>query len=223
VAASLAIAPSFDLYYTHDPLSVPAYSAAGIEVRECPLAIDAEMFRPVPGPKACDVIAVAKWTPYRDEAVRRLAARCRVVVHTHPGETRWSGPTSPTLNTPEELCAAISGARLFLEFARVESPTPLPGRPWRITQRAMFAAACAVPALVEDDPLVPRTYEPETEIFPFRDLDHLEARVSELLADPARLARVGERARARTLAEHTWDRRAAAILADVGTFRTARS
>ncbi|MFZ5786439.1 MAG: glycosyltransferase family protein, partial [Acidobacteriota bacterium] len=220
--ASVAIAPRFDLFYTHDPLSVSSYRAAGIDIRECPLAIDAEMFRPVAVPKTHDVIAVAKWTPYRDEALERIAACARVAVHTHPGETRWSVPSSPTLNTPEELCAAISRARLFLEFARVESPAPLPGRPWRITQRAMFAAACGVPALVEDDPLLPRTFEPEAEIFPFRDLDHLEARVGDLLADPERLVQVGERARARTVAEHTWDRRAAAILADVRAVRSGR-
>ena len=215
LAASIAIAPHFDLFYTHDPGSLPAFAAAGLRVRESALAVDDELFAPLPVPKRWDVFFAGKWTPRRQEVVHALSGVCRVRLHGHEGETRWDPRAGPTLVTPESLAEAIASAHLSLEFAVIDDYPPPIGGSWRITPRAQFAAACGVPSLVEDHPLLARYFVPGREIVTYRSIPELLDRVLELVARPGECARIGKRARARVRREQLWEHRVAAILADV--------
>jgi hypothetical protein len=185
--------------------------------------VDAELFPAVEAVKTWDVFFVGKFTAYRQEVVRTLAEFCKVRLHGHAGEQRWTPMAMPPLATPLALRDAICSSRLCLEFALIDDFPPPAGGTWRLTNRPQFAALCKVPSLVEDNSLLSRYFRPEEEIIPFRNPSHLVALIRGLLADPVRCAEIGERARARVLREHLWDHRVAAVLADVGAKSKARN
>src|SRR5262249_48077520 len=118
LAASLEIAPEFDLFYTQDPQTLGDYAARGIRAGRCHPATDPELYRPTSPASAapvgdvlnCDVLYYGKWTPYRDALVAALAARLRVRVHAYAGERRWTTPSRAPLDTPQRLCNALNGA-----------------------------------------------------------------------------------------------------------------
>ncbi|HPC82454.1 MAG TPA: glycosyltransferase [Thermoanaerobaculaceae bacterium] len=221
--ASLAIAPSFDLFYSHEPSCFAAYRAAGIPVRECAPAIDGELFAPLDAPKQWDVFFAGRWTQRRNEAVAALSRVCRVRLHGHAGESRWDPPALPPLDGPAELRAGIASALLALEFAVIDDQPPPALGIWRLTNRPQFAAACGVASLIEDHHSLARYFEPETEIVPYRSIPDLVERVMRLVGDPARCAELGRRARARALRQHLWDHRVAVILRDVEALLAGRS
>lgn len=219
IEASMTIAPQFDLFYTQDPQTLPAYAARGIAARRCDPATDAELYRPQRVEPDCDVLFYGKWTPYRNDLVSALAQRFRVRVHAYAGETRWSVRAHPPLDTPDALCAALNHARLALETALVDDVQGKYRGTFRITPRAFFAASCGVPSLVESWAAVPDFFTPGVEIATFAGKDDVLPAAERVLDDePARLA-MGRRARQRALRDHTWDRRAEAFLLDVNRWR----
>jgi spore maturation protein CgeB len=213
--ASLAVAPHFDLFYTQDPQTLAAYRRAGVEARRCDLAADPEEFRPLGVAKACDVVYVGKWTPYRDELVAALAAAMEVHVFTHAGESRWSVPAEGPLETTEALCGALNRARLVLDPTLVEDGDPPYRGSVRITPRAFMAAACGVPCFVEASPVIGEYFSPGVEIATFSGIAGAVATALELLRDDGARAEMGARARARLLRSHTWERRMRGLLDDV--------
>jgi hypothetical protein len=225
LSASLQIAPEFDLFYTQDPQTLSDYGALDIRAKRCDPATDPELYRPsrpasecaVPD---CDVLYYGKWTPYRDALVSALAARLRVRVHAYAGERRWSVPTRAPLDTPERLRAALNGARMTLETARLDDAEGKYKDAFRITPRAFFAASCAVPSLIESFPGLDDFFQPGVEIATFDSSETLVAKAQELAADEPVRAAMGRRARARALREHTWDRRVEAFVLDLHRWRT---
>ena len=217
----LSIAPGFDLFYSHDPSCFAAYEAAGIPVRECALAADAGLYFPSDEPPVNDVFFAGKWTPWRQAAVNALSREFRVRVHGYEGESRWETPAAAPLSTPEELRRGIASARLCLDFALLDDVAPPLRGAWRITNRPQIAAACGVPTLVETSPLLGRYFVPGEEIVPWSSVEDLVEQVRRLLAEPARCAGIGRRARERVLREHLWSHRVAAILADAREVRRA--
>jgi glycosyltransferase involved in cell wall biosynthesis len=217
--ASLAIAPQFDLFYTQNPRCLPDYRARGIEARRCDPATDAELYRPQRVAPECDVLYYGKWTPYRNDLLAAMASRFRVRVHAYAGETRWSVPVDPPLDTPDALCAALNRARLALETALVDDVHGKHRGTFRITPRAFFAASCGVPSLVEAFPELAEFFEPGVEIAVFPEKDAVVAAAARLLEDESARAAMGRRARQRALRQHTWDRRVEAFLLDVARWR----
>jgi spore maturation protein CgeB len=215
LTASLEIAPGFDLFSTQDPQTLGAYWERGIAARRCDPAADPELYRPLDLEKDCDILYYGKWTPYRDELLRRLAGRFRVHAHAYGPETRWSVPTLPPLDSPEELCRALNRARLALEIAKMDdAPEPWRGT-WRITNRPQFAAACGVPSLIEEAVRLPQFFEPGVEIETYRSPEELVEKAGRLLSDHARRLEMGPRARERVLRDQTWNARVADFLRDV--------
>ena len=224
LTGSFAIAPEFDLFYTQDPHSVPAYRQQGLSVRAYLPAIDTGAFVPLEREKEWDVLFVGKWTPYRDALVRALSERFAVRVFTYAEESQWSVPTRPPLNSPEEVCEAMARSRLALECALVDDSRAgdLEGSV-RLTNRPQIAAACGVPSLVEDFDLLARFFAPGTEIEPYSGSEDLVAKTSRLLADPARREEMGRLAMLRVRRDHTWDQRVAGFLQDVRELRGTRA
>lgn len=220
--ASLAIAASFDLFYTQDPHAIPIYADRGLDVAECLPAVDPRMYRPTAGGTPCDILYVGKWTPHRDLLVSALAGRFDVRVHTDAGEKRFSVPVEPPLDTPEAIARAYSAARLALEVSLVEQPGNPLDRSCRLTNRPQFAAACGTPSLIDVFDELPRFFEPGTEAAVYRDETDLLAVAGRLLGDNAERRRMGEQARRRVRRSHSWRRRARRILADVAAFRRTR-
>lgn len=219
--ASLAIAPKFNLVYTQDPQTLPAYTARGIDARRSDPATDSELYRPRRAEPEWDILYYGKWTPYRNDLLAALAARFRVRLHAYADETRWSVDAQPPLDTPDALCGALNRSRLALETALVDDVQGKYRGTFRITPRAFFAASCGVPSLVEAWPGLPEFFAPGVEIATFAGKDEVVEAAARLLGDePARLA-MGRRARQRALREHTWDRRVEAFLLDVNRWRAA--
>lgn len=223
LSGSFAIAPDFDLFYTQDPHSVPAYERQGLAVRAYLPAIDVGQFVPLDRKKEWDVAFIGKWTAYRDDLLRALSARFEVRVFTHSWETQWNVPTRPPLDTPEEVCEAMARSRLALECALVDDPRAgdLEGSV-RLTNRPQIAAACGVPSLVEDFDLLPRFFAPRSEVEPYAGPEDLVEKTALLLHDHARRGEMGRRAMARVRRDHTWSQRVAGFLEDVRERREAR-
>ena len=215
LAASLAVAPQFDLFYTQDPQTLADYAARGIHARRCDPATDPELYFPEPAEPECDVIYYGKWTPYRDALVVALAACLRVRVHAYAGETRWSVAVHPPLNTPDALRAALNHSRLSLETALLDDAPGSFNGTFRITPRAFFAASCGVPTLVESFDGLADFFAPGTEIATFASAEDVAAAAERLLADKDARSAMALRARRRALREHTWDQRIDSFLLDV--------
>ncbi len=214
LSASLSIAPRFDLFYTQDPQTLSAYAARGVAARRCDPAADPELDRPERAEPDCDLLYFGRWTPWRDELVAALAERFRVRLHRHVGETRWSTPALPPLDTPELLRAGIHRARLVLETARLDDA---PGKfrdTFHITPRAMLAAACGVPTLVESFATLTEFFEAGRETAAFVSKADLLDQAAHLLGDESARSAMGRRARQRVLRQHTWDQRVETVVLD---------
>jgi len=220
--ASMAIAPEFDLFYTQDPQTIPAYAENGISARRCDLAIDPRLYYPETSELECDVVFVGKWTAYRDALIRELAQRSDVRVYGHAGEGRWGLPVHPPLDRPDDLRRAMCSARLAIDFARVEQPGKLYDGSFRMTPRAQIAAACGVACLTEGFAGLEEFFSPGSEIETFSDADDLVVKALALLDDTDRRGRIAAAARRRVLAGQTWDHRAQQILDDVGDLNNPR-
>ncbi len=215
LAASIAIAPQFDLFYTQDPRTLPDYALRRIPVKRCDPATDPELYFPERVAPECDILYYGKWTAYRNALVSALAARFRVRVHAYESESRWSVPVLGPLDTPETLRAGLNRARLTLEPALLDDAQGSYRGTYRITPRAFFAASCGVPALIESFTSLPEFFEPGLEIAAFSSPEDAVAQAERLLADETARAAMGRRARQRALRQHTWDRRVEDFQLDV--------
>jgi spore maturation protein CgeB len=216
--ASLAIAREFDLFYTQDPQALPDYRAAGVAAGRCEPATDPELYRPDPArarrDAECDVLYYGKWTPYRDAILSALGRGVRLRVHAYAGDTRWTVPVQPPLDTPDALRAALNGARVALETARLDDADGRYRDTFRITPRAFFAASCGVPSLIEDFPSLSDYFAPGHEIATYRSPEDAAEAAARLLSDEPARAAMGRRARSRALRDHTWDRRIEGFVLD---------
>ena len=215
LAASIAIAPQFDLFYTQDARTLPDYALRRIAAKRCDPATDPDLYFSERVAPECDILYYGKWTAYRDALVSALSARFRMRVHAYDGESRWSVPVLPPLDTPETLRAGLNRARLTLEPALLDDAQGSYRGAYRITPRAFFAASCGVPALIESFPGLPEFFEPGLEIAAFSSLEDAVAQAERLLSDEAARSAMGRRARQRALRQHTWDRRVEDFQLDV--------
>jgi hypothetical protein len=215
LAASIAIAPQFDLFYTQDPRTLPDYALRGIAAKRCDPATDPELYFPERVASECDILYYGKWTAYRDALVAALTSRFRVHVHAYEGESRWSVPVLAPLDTPETLRAGLNRARLTLEPALLDDAQGSYRGAYRITPRAFFAASCGVPALIEAFDGLREFFEPGLEIAAFSSPEDAVVQAERLLADETARSAMGRRARQRALRQHTWDRRVEDFQLDV--------
>lgn len=221
--ASLQVAPAFDLFFTQDCGSLPRYREHGVEARYLPLAADPEMFVPrMVIKKSWDVLYVGKWTPYRDALVSALGEVATVRVLAYRGEGRWRMPVEPQVDDEPSLAEEMNRARLVLDPTRVELQ-PDPARDaYRITPRALMAAACGVPPLVEERCPLDGLLTPGKELATFDGTPAGLVQVARaLLTNPQRCQQMGQAARKRVEVEHTWTTRARRVLAEVVELRPA--
>ena len=217
--ASLEIAPEFDLFYTQDPQTLPEYARHGIRARRCDPATDPELYFPASGEPDCDVVFYGKWTPYRDALAAALAPHLRLRLHAYAGETRWSVPVHPPLDTPEALRAGLTRSRLALETALLDDAEGRYAGTFRITPRVPFAASCGVPVLVESFDGLADFLAVGTEVATFTSAADVAAAAKSVLADERSRRAMAGSARQRVLRDHTWDRRVASLMADLREWR----
>ena len=148
LAASLQIAPEFDLFYTQDPQTLGDYAALDIRAKRCDPATDPELYRPMRPRREsaaldCDVLYYGKWTPYRDALFSALAARLRVRVHAYAGERRWSIADA---GAPRHARAAPRRAQRRAHVARDRAPGRRRGKVPRTRSASRRAPSLPPPA-----------------------------------------------------------------------------
>jgi glycosyltransferase involved in cell wall biosynthesis len=143
-----------------------------------------------------------------------------VRVHAYDGESRWSVPVLPPLDTPETLRAGMNRARLTLEPALLDDAQGRYRGAYRITPRAFFAASCGVPSLIEAFDGLGEFFEPGLEIAAFTSPEDAVLQAERLLSDETARAAMGRRARQRALRQHTWDWRVEDFQLDVREWKT---
>lgn len=105
----------------------------------------------------------------------------------------------------DELRRVYSNSTFVLDVRQPQNRTGL-------SQRIFDASACGCPVLSEWSPELEFLFEPEDEIFSFKNLAEALEMKEGFLQDPKGLQQQGEKARQRVLNHHTYRHRAAQIL-----------
>lgn len=111
----------------------------------------------------------------------------------------------------DELQNIYSKSAFVLDIRQPQSRTGL-------TQRVFDAGACGVPVLTEWSPELEALFDPENELFFFKNLEEAVEMKERCLKEPNEVRKKGERARRRVLAHHTYLHRARRILEAVNQF-----
>lgn len=178
--------------------------------------VDPEVHRPVaPVPQyRADLSYIGTYAADRQGALDALLlrpARARpgqrfvIAGAQYPQEFPWGDNIYFVRHLPpEEHAAFYASARLTLNVTRAA----MGAMGWCPSGRLFEAAACGVPILSDRWPGLEEFFATEREILV---ASNAEAAIAALDRDGAELARIGQAARARVLAEHTSDHRAAEL------------
>lgn len=198
---------------TYSALDDVDLEAAGLDTRHLPLAHD-HLLVPAPRrPRTPDVSFVGARYPTREHVLTVLHER-GVRVRAYGRD--WSSHPVDRLRTwrldAPDLPAArdVTRAEAYEVMAASTATLNLHGDQDGFTMRTFEAAGVGAVELV-DRPDVASLYEPDREVLVFADLDDLAALCERVVADPAWTEPVRRAARARTLAEHTFDHRVAVL------------
>jgi spore maturation protein CgeB len=112
----------------------------------------------------------------------------------------------------DELRKIYRGSGFVLDVRQPQGRTGL-------TQRIFDASACGSPVLTEWSPELETLFDPGDELLCFHNLEQAVEKKKCYLTDPKAARKVGEKARLRVLAHHTYRHRAARILQALQQFR----
>ncbi|PKW27082.1 CgeB family protein [Phycicoccus duodecadis] len=197
---------------SYSPLDVATLAARGLRAEHVPLAYDPG--EPVtPLPRSPDVVFVGARYPSRKTLLDHLAA-AGVPVRAYGRD--WSGHPVDRLRTWRVRTPALPAGRdlgrpdTYGVMAAATAALNIHADQDGFTMRTF--EACGVGALqLVDRADVGRHYEPGVEVAVFADADEAVALAHRAAADPAWAEGLRRAGRARTLAEHTFAHRAAAL------------
>jgi spore maturation protein CgeB len=199
------------------------YGSPAARVLYC--AVDAELYRPEPQAPAWDLGYLGTYSADRqptldallaDLARRWPAGRFAVVGPQYPPEVEWPANVERIDHLPPARHPGFYNRQRFtLNVTRAD----MVRAGWSPSVRLFEAAACGTPIVSDRWSGIETLFEPGREIFLARDGDEVLQLLREL-PDAERRA-VGERARARVLAEHTAAQRALQLEAHVRERRRA--
>lgn len=200
------------LYFTDTRFFQDAEAAGFVTPgRYLPLAVDPELFHPVPGPRISELLFVASRTEFREAVARELDAPARII------GTDWSGLARESFHrVSNRKIGRTHLIQLYQRYFAVLNIRNEANVEYGLNQRSFEPLACATPVLNDDLPDLPRCFEPGREILVYRNGDELNALTDRLRREPAFGMRVAEAGRQRVLAEHTYGHRVRKILTDLG-------
>jgi spore maturation protein CgeB len=145
------------------------------------------------------------------EPARRMRERRFVIAGAqYPADFPWRENVWFFNHLPaEEHSAFFCSSPLTLNVTRA----PMAAMGWCPSGRLFEAAACGVPVLTDAWEGVGEFFQPGEEILVARNAEEAEDAISR---SPSELARIGRAARERALREHTAERRADELLAQIG-------
>jgi spore maturation protein CgeB len=199
-ASTSRIAANFDLFLTNAPGCIPAYRAAGANVKALPLATNPDFFQPRPARPEyqCEVLVVGRAHPDRIAPVRRLCDQFSV--HIHGEEWESAGlPGRPALYG-EDLLSALNSARISVIFSR----TPAGHSIAKIAVFDFLAAGALV--ATERIPEIEPYLRYDDEIIGFTDTDALMTKLRYYLEHPQQAEKVRAAGRRRVLEDHSWSK-----------------
>jgi spore maturation protein CgeB len=112
----------------------------------------------------------------------------------------------------DELRKIYRGSGFVLDVRQPQGRTGL-------SQRIFDASACGSPVLTEGSPELETLVDPGDELLCFHNLEEAVEKKKCYLTDPKAARKVGEKARLRVLAHHTYRHRAVRILQALQQFR----
>jgi len=203
---SITLSPLYDCFFTHDSSCVPRHAAAGARAHYLPFGVDPERFTPrTPGE---EWRAAVTFVGTRD--LERAAA---AAVLEPLGFRAWGPGWNGRPVYGEDYLAALSGGTLGLNMHRNFADSPPPEEYGTGANMRVFElAALGRPQLSDAKTDITRHFREGEEVVLYRTLRELDGLARELLADPERHAALGEGARRRVLAEHTWRHRLEELL-----------
>ncbi|MBM4186963.1 MAG: glycosyltransferase [Gemmatimonadetes bacterium] len=201
---ALANSAGYDHCFLFDSYLVGRLRAAGRRADFLPLGFDPEFYTPVPvsGPPI-PIVFVGSAEPLRDAALAKLDGL---------GLEVW-GPGRPR--------GPLFGKRLVTTYCRAEialnihqffgEPADLGRYGTGANQRVFELAGIGAPQLCDAKADIAASFEEDREIVLFRTPDELREKALRLLADHQWRARLAAGARARAVAQHTWQHRLAEL------------
>lgn len=198
---------------TYSVQDATAFGSAGLDSRHLPLAYDQRL---VPAPtqaRTADVTFVGARYPAREEV---LTALCDRGVPVRAYGRDWSSHPVDRLRTwrigsPGVPAARdLSRAAAYDVMAASTATLNLHGDQDGFTMRTFEAAGVGGVQLI-DRADAGELYDPGTEVLPWSDTDELAELIRRVTADTTWADGLRAAARARTLAEHTFDHRVAVL------------
>jgi spore maturation protein CgeB len=187
--------------------------------------VDPDLYRPDPAERRYALGYLGTYSADREEALERLllepARRClreRFVVGgpQYPATAAWPANVDHVEHVPPGEHPRFYGSqRLTLNVTR----RPMVAAGWSPSVRLFEAAASGVPVLSDPWPGLDSFFVPGDEILVASTCEDVVRVLRE--RNEEELARIGRRARARVLAEHTADRRAAQLEEHVASLERA--
>ncbi|MCX7935358.1 MAG: glycosyltransferase, partial [Planctomycetota bacterium] len=233
------IAPAYDYCLVPERFRLEDYRRIGARPIYCQEAADPEVYRPYDLPQDLDVIFIGQCYGERPNYIRHLWQAGIAVRVWGPGwqekpvsafkrlwralKRRWRHRAAippeicgPSLSD-EEMVKMYSRSKIALGFTSVAAPAPGEKQLRRqVRLRDFEVAMCGAFYLVEECDELADFFAPGREIIFFRDAHDLIAKCRYYLAHADERQRIREAARQRALAEHTWEKRWAMVLAQIG-------
>lgn len=177
--------------------------------RWLPLAADEARFKPAATGTDLPMVFVANATAWRLQVLQRL--RTPIAVYGRGWRALKDTPHWVRHGRlPQARVPGLYARSLAVLNVRNEQNL-LAG----LNQRIFEASACGRPVLNDAMPDLERCFDPQREVLVWRELDELNEIAARVTRDPVLSARVGEAARRRVLAEHTWRHRLRAMVQDL--------
>lgn len=221
----LAAAPAYDTFFLGSSLAVARHRAAGhLHAAWLPFACDPAVHRPDRSgdpPPPLDprgrVVLVGSHYPERQVLLRHLTG-LPVDVFGPGWERAAADPhVAPMIRggalRPGAWRGLFSGAAAVLNIHYGACGPPIASGEMANT-RLFEVAACGGAQVVDRRADVLRLFREDEEIATFSSGEELRARIETLLADPERGRRLGQAARARVCASHTYRHRARVLLGE---------
>lgn len=192
------------------------YLALGVPVVEECFAADAGRYAPVAVEPTADVMFIgnawrfklANMEPYVRALRARFGSRMRVYGKGWP-EGLSDGVLEAEDGGEDPFCRVACSARVQISL---HEPTQVVGGPFAPNERPYKLLALGAAVVSDPNPMLMGQFREGEEILFARDPDEMVRLVEGLLADPSRAAAMGRRGRERVLSEHTYARRATAML-----------
>lgn len=171
-----------------------------------PLALDPQMFHPMPVPRSDRIVYVANTTPGRAALVRSINRPLTLygkgwsaLKDTHHDVHAYRLPF-------KELPRMYASSRAVLNVKHENNVVH------GLSQRTFEPYGCMTPLLNDDMADIPLCFEPGREILVYHSLDELCELHDRLTTDAAYAQKIGQAGYQRVMAEHTYSHRARTML-----------